>query len=79
MAWTTFFTVSQGALNLAGRLGLNMPDVPHVALMAMLLDAWDCVVHKTGNIRKQMYRKVPRQERARISTFPAIIALKLCW
>lgn len=47
-----------GALKLAKQLGLSMPDVPHEELVAMLLDAWDCVVYKTGNTRKQMYRKV---------------------
>lgn len=35
-----------------------MPDVPHEELVALLLDAWDCVVYKTGHTRKQMYRKV---------------------
>lgn len=48
----------QGALNLARNLGLSMPDVPHEELVALLLDAWECVVFKTGNTRKQMYRKV---------------------
>ncbi|CAM9480615.1 unnamed protein product [Scytosiphon promiscuus] len=47
-----------GSLNLARRLGLSMPDVPHDQLMALLLDAWDWVVYKTGHTRKQMYRKV---------------------
>ena len=35
-----------------------MPDVPYEELVASLLDAWDCVVYKTGHTRKQMYRKV---------------------
>lgn len=48
----------QGALNLAKRLGLIMPDVPHEKLVDLLLDAWDCLVYKTGHTRKQMYRKV---------------------
>lgn len=48
----------QGSLNLARRLGLSMPDVPHDEMVALLLDAWDCVVYKTGHTRKQMYRKV---------------------
>ena len=48
----------QGTLNLARRLGLSMPDVPHDVMVALLLDAWDCVVYKTGHTRKQMYRKV---------------------
>eukprot|EP00752_Nemacystus_decipiens_P005614 g5080.t1 len=47
-----------GTLNLARRLGLSMPDVPHDEMVALLLDAWDCVVYKTGHTRKQMYRKV---------------------
>ncbi|CAM9192621.1 unnamed protein product [Ectocarpus sp. 13 AM-2016] len=47
-----------GSLNLARRLGLSMPDVPHIDLVVLLLDAWDCVVYKTGHTRKQMYRKV---------------------
>ncbi|CAM9887112.1 unnamed protein product, partial [Pylaiella littoralis] len=46
-----------GTLNLARRFGLSMPDVPHDDMVAMLLDAWDCVVYKTGHTRKQMYRK----------------------
>lgn len=48
----------QGTLDLSKRLGLSMPDVPHEELVASLLDAWDCVVYKTGHTRKQMYRKV---------------------
>ena len=48
----------QGTLDLAKRLGLSMPDVPHEELVASLLDAWDCIVYKTGHTRKQMYRKV---------------------
>ena len=48
----------QGTLNLARRLGLSMPDMPHDEMVALLLDAWDCVVYKTGHTRKQMYRKV---------------------
>ncbi|CAM9584062.1 unnamed protein product [Ascophyllum nodosum] len=47
-----------GALNLASRLGFSMPDVPHRQLVAMLLDAWDCVMYKTGHARKLTYRKV---------------------
>ncbi|CAN0478852.1 unnamed protein product, partial [Ectocarpus sp. 8 AP-2014] len=47
-----------GSLNLARRLGLSMPVVPHNDLVVLLLDAWDCVVYKTGHTRKQMYRKV---------------------
>lgn len=43
---------------MAKRLGLSMPDVPHDELIALLLDAWDWVVYKTGHTRKQMYRKV---------------------
>lgn len=43
---------------MARRLGLSMPDVPHDVMVALLLDAWDCVVYKTGHTRKQMYRKV---------------------
>ncbi|CAM9586812.1 unnamed protein product, partial [Discosporangium mesarthrocarpum] len=45
-------------LNLAQKLGLSMPYLPHDKLMALLLDSWECVVTMKGNARKQMYRKV---------------------
>lgn len=50
--------MGQGTLNLARNLGLDMPDVPHEELVELLLDAWDCVVHRTSNTRKMTFRKV---------------------